>query len=47
VKQEIREFCETKREEIIDLYEGFQAHFSDHRSRRDPRLRLPERSGSR
>jgi hypothetical protein len=31
VKQEIREFCETKREEIIDLYEGFQAHFSEFR----------------
>jgi hypothetical protein len=31
VKQEIREFCETKREEVIDLYEGFQAHFGEFR----------------
>lgn len=31
VKQEIREFCEGKREEIIDLYEAFQGHFNDFR----------------
>ncbi|HEV2857374.1 MAG TPA: hypothetical protein VGW80_03100 [Solirubrobacterales bacterium] len=31
VRQEIREFCEGKREEIIDLYEVFQAHFNDFR----------------
>lgn len=31
VKQEIREFCEGKREEIIDLYEVFQAHFNEFR----------------
>lgn len=31
VKQEIREFCEGKREEIIDLYEVFQGHFNDFR----------------
>jgi hypothetical protein len=31
VKQEVREFCENKREEIIDLYEGFQVHFNEFR----------------
>lgn len=31
VKQEIREFCEDKREEIVDLYGVFQGHFNDFR----------------
>lgn len=32
VKEEIREFCETKREEVIDLYEAFEGHFNDFRA---------------